>query len=127
MRKIMNLTQHIATPTQKEVGVFDLPDELRSELKELHTWENLPTRMEIAERIYHIKEFCEKLHAEFPDVRHAMIGGVPFMNWCWERELKYVDVIPMYAFSRRNTVETPQPDGTVKKTVVFEHLGFVTG
>lgn len=30
-----------------------------------------------------------------------------------------------YAFSRRESVETQLPDGSVKKSSVFRHIGFV--
>ena len=32
---------------------------------------------------------------------------------------------PVYAFSQRVSVEQQQPDGSVRKTNVFRHIGFV--
>ena len=43
-----------------------------------------------------------------------------------EEALMKRGIVPLYAFSRREVVETPLPDGSVKKTQVFRHLGFVT-
>ena len=34
-------------------------------------------------------------------------------------------IIPLYAFSRRESVEEWQPDGSVRKINIFRHDGFV--
>lgn len=52
-----------------------------------------------------------------------MIGGAPFFMKELEEELSYIG-IPVYAFSRRESVEEVV-DGKVVKRSVFKHLGFV--
>ena len=42
-----------------------------------------------------------------------------------ERALAEVKVTPVYAFSVRESLETVSDDGTVTKTNVFKHVGFV--
>jgi len=42
-----------------------------------------------------------------------------------ERALRSSDLIPLYAFSRRESVEEVADDGTVTKRSVFRHSGFV--
>lgn len=54
-----------------------------------------------------------------------MVGGAPFFMAPLEAALRAVNIIPVYAFSKRESVEEKQPDGSVKKTQVFKHAGFV--
>ena len=54
-----------------------------------------------------------------------MIGGAPFLLPILAEELREVGIDPLLAFSRRDTVEQTQPDGSVRKVAVFRHVGFV--
>ncbi len=116
----VNLTQHKATPEQIAAGVTDLPDVVREHLIKVLTFDELPSRKLI------------KLHAEEvaflarPYVnRAAMIGGAPFLMGPLTDALKALNITPVFAFSRRESVESVQPDGSVKKVAVFRHAGFV--
>ena len=42
-----------------------------------------------------------------------------------EKALVDYGVCPYYAFSRRESVEEVQADGSVRKTAVFRHAGFI--
>lgn len=54
----------------------------------------------------------------------AMVGGfMPLLDVLIPM-LKEHGCDPIYALSDRVTVETVQEDGTVKKTSVFQHMGF---
>lgn len=55
----------------------------------------------------------------------AMIGGAPYLVERLARRLKELEVTPLYATSERVSVEETQPDGSVRKVQVFQHLGFV--
>lgn len=55
----------------------------------------------------------------------AMIGGAPYLMAPLERALKAVGVQVCYALSDRVSIEQPQPDGSVTKTSVFKHVGFL--
>lgn len=54
----------------------------------------------------------------------AMVGGFAPLMAALIPLLKEHGCDPLYALSDRVTVETVQGDGTVKKTSVFQHMGF---
>jgi hypothetical protein len=117
--KILNLTQHAATPDQLQAGVIDLPEDERNKLKKLLNFEKMPTAVEIRDRAAAIAEIAEG-KAVF-----AMIGGALFLMSSLERTLRSVGIYPIYAFSVRESVELTTPDGTVLKENKFRHEGFV--
>ena len=119
---IINLTQHPATAEQQEAGVQDLPTELREKLKTLLTFEEIPTPAQLQSRAKEIVDLLEELD-QMPT--RALIGGAPFFMGHLEEELRNAFVIPTYAFSKRVTTEVTQPDGSVVKTAIFHHIGFV--
>jgi hypothetical protein len=55
----------------------------------------------------------------------AMIGGAPYLMAPLEEALRAADVVPMYAYSERVSKESASADGTVVKTNIFKHVGFV--
>ena len=129
---IINLTQHAATAEQVEAGVIDLPPEARECLVQLLTVEALPTRQEIDARCSDIAELAASLAS--PDDRqdgtaglatHAMIGGAPWMMGALEAALIDKGIEPVYAFSTRESVDHPLPDGSVRKVAMFRFAGFV--
>ena len=120
---IINLTQHAATAEQLAAGVFDVPNEgARRELLMQLTFGDLPEDGEIVERAAAVASIAMAFGA-----RAAMIGGAPYLMSALERELREGDITPLYAFSRRESVEEKLPDGSVRKVAVFRHLGFVEG
>jgi hypothetical protein len=118
--KIVNLTQHSATPDQIQSGVMNLQGDDLSILKNLLTFVDLPDKSTIVERANQIADLAVKSGAS-----RAMIGGAPFLMGALESALKARGVQPLYAFSKREVVETVNDDGSVSKTAVFRHLGFV--
>ena len=120
---IINLTQHAATAEQLAAGVFDVPNEgARRELLMQLTFGDLPEDGEIVERAEALASIAMAFGA-----RAAMIGGAPYLMSTLERELREGGITPLYAFSRRESVEEKLPDGSVRKVAVFRHLGFVEG
>ena len=120
---IINLTQHAATAEQLAAGVFDVPNEgARRELLMQLTFNDLPEDGEIVERAAAVASIAMAFGA-----RAAMIGGAPYLMSTLERELREGGITPLYAFSRRESVEEKLPDGSVRKVAVFRHLGFVEG
>lgn len=139
---IINLTQHPATPEQKAQGVIDLPPDLLSEVKAALTVEKLPLGNEIRDRAVFIAGLIASNQSgsdradeegNLPEGdtgvfwEEAMIGGAPWLMSALEDALRDQGIEPVYAFSRRESIEEPQPDGSVKKTQVFKHIGFVRG
>ena len=129
---ILNLTQHPATPEQVEAGVVDLPADSREEIKGLLTFEEIPTPSEIEARASSIAArialwYRGRYHTEgksIPELYGAMIGGAPYLMPELERKIANHFVVPVYAFSRRESSEKVV-DGEVVKTSKFVHLGFV--
>jgi len=121
---IINLTQHAATPEQIAAGVFDLQGRGLEALKELLTFETLPTTADVATRAEAIAVLS--LASEW-ETMHAMIGGAPFLMGPLAAALAARGTRALFAFSKRESVETVQSDGSVKKTAVFRHAGFVGG
>ena len=122
---ILNLTQHAATPEQTAQGVVDLPNELRAELSRLLTVDDLPTQGEIADRCEAIAGLIHQTDADEAPAS-VMIGGAPWMMGPLVAALRDAGVVQcLAAFSKRESVEVAQADGTVRKTAVFRHVGFL--
>lgn len=113
--KVLNLTQHAGTPEQ---GVHEPAD--KRLVQQLITFDELPSATEIADRARSLAALAKASGYEA-----AMIGGAPFFMGPLERALKSTGVKALYAFSRREAEDVKQPDGSVKKTQVFRHVGFV--
>ena len=132
---ILNLTQHAASAEQQEAGVIDLPVERKEELVSLLTFEEIPSPNQLAEAQVAIARLASNFLQEkgltepTPDRREepfpVMIGGAPFLMGGLEAALKCTGLRAVYAFSRRESTEVVQEDGSVRKVAVFRHLGFV--
>lgn len=130
MNVILNLTQHVATHEQVAQGVVDLNKEDKALLVNLLTVEEAPSQAEIEERCNGIALLADAIMATIspPDQAtptQCMIGGAPWMMSELERALRGQSINPVYSFSRRESVEMTLPDGTVEKTMVFRHAGWV--
>lgn len=119
---ILNLTQHPATNDQIAAGVIDLPERTRALLQDALTFNELPMAATLQARADSIAIMAAGHSGQF---RSAMIGGAPYFMPYLERALWDVDIRPLYAFSRRESVERLLPDGTVEKVSVFKHAGFI--
>lgn len=120
---IWNATQHLATPEQREQGVVDLPEEAREQLCQLLTFEELPNSIQLRKRSIAVVGQLKALGAKPGD--RVMIGGAPFFVEALRRSCRECDLLPVFAFSRRESIEQTMEDGTVRKIAVFRHLCFV--
>lgn len=116
MTTIINLTQHATTTEQFEAGVVPCNDQ--EELKRLLTFNGVPSRTTLQQRAESVAKMAQAY-------TRAMIGGAPFFMATLEKELIRRGIAPMYAFSMRETAEEVQADGSMKKTSVFKHKGWV--
>ncbi len=116
---ILNLTQHAAMPDQLVAGVVEPAD--KRAVQALLTFEELPDVQDILRRATELAALAhESGHST------CMIGGAPYFMAPLEHALEKVGVKALYAFSKRESVEVPDPTtGGVKKTQVFVHAGFV--
>jgi hypothetical protein len=121
---IINLTQHQATPEQRAAGVGEPGEDVKREIQTLLTFGDLPTQEEIKDRASALAHIAVGL-ARWEEGAKVMIGGAPYLMASLEEELRGWGLIPVYAFSRRESVETTAADGTVTKRNIFRHLGFV--
>jgi hypothetical protein len=117
---ILNLTQHTATGTQALYGVREPDAELKAEIRDLLTFDELPSGFDIGITASSLAAIASESGLDY-----AMIGGAPFLMAELERHLRLRHVTPIYAFSVRESVETTADDGSVTKTNVFKHVGFV--
>lgn len=138
---IVNMTQHPASPEQLAAGVFDPTPEERAEISALLTFDTLPQKGEIEERAEELALTAlailaarerslspceqERLMERGTVTYFALIGGAPYLMPHLEQEMVGAGVHPLYAFSTRESVEETLSDGSVKKTAVFRHRGFV--
>lgn len=128
---ILNLTQHNATPEQKAQLVVE-PRMTKEKIRELLTFEEIPTKEEIEARAKELARIAvseASMYAGDTDneiwITRVMIGGAPYLMGALEKALRECGFTPVYAFSKRESEEIPQPDGSVKKIQVFRHVGFV--
>lgn len=131
---IINLTQHPATAEQKASGVVDLEGKNLERLRELLTFDSIEVALKerfdrarkIADLVSSIKLGDEEsLHKDGTAI-HCMIGGAPYLMAPLECVLIKDNRVPVYAFSVRESVEQIQADGSVIKSNVFRHEGFVS-
>jgi hypothetical protein len=118
--KILNLTQHKATPEQLKAGVVDLNNDDRAKLIAMLTFNELPLIDEITGKAMDIADIANR-HG----YKKVMIGGAPYLMSALEAALIDKGISPVYAFSKRESVEVMKDDGSVEKRTVFKHVGFV--
>lgn len=122
--RILNLTQHQATPEQVAQGVVDLDDVDRFNVSLLLTFDELPTRNRIEQAAQQLAEFADRLCRAYR-ADAVMIGGAPYLMPELECALRRHGVRFCYAFSKRVAEDQLQPDGSVRKVQVFRHAGFI--
>lgn len=128
--RIINLTQHQATTSQRDEGVLDLPANIRQELLALITFDAMPNRAQMERRAASVAEIAANalgvIEGAWTDIPEAaMIGGAPYFQSVLEEALLTRSIEPVYAFSRRESIDQVQPDGSVRKVQEFRHLGVV--
>lgn len=125
MLKILNLTQHVVTSEQVTDGVFEPSQEMKNEIKKLLTFDSqvIATPSIISRNAKDLANLAAK---EFnPRDTAVMIGGAPFFMSALANELAAVGYTVLYSFTDRVSVDVKNEDGTITKTSVFKHLGFV--
>lgn len=122
LRTIVNLTQHTATPAQKNAGVVEVLGKVDiATIKRCLNFASIPSREELEMRATALATIAKGIG------NYAMIGGALYLMPTLEKALRKQGVTPLYAFSKRKSKSKRMPDGSVVKTAVFEHLGFVEG
>jgi hypothetical protein len=123
---ILNFTQHDATPEQVAAGVVEPDAASKERIRQLLTFEQLPTQSDLRQRATDCAVLAAVLVRKY-GCDAVLIGGAPFFMSHLESALRLFRVPFCYAFSRREVDEQILPDGSVKKTHVFKHVGFIFG
>jgi hypothetical protein len=118
MVMILNLTQHVLTEEQRKQGVVEPVD--KNSIRSLLTFETLPSPLEIRQKAVELANVAKKEGAD-----NVMIGGAPFLMSSLEKELLKLNITPLYSFSKRESIDEIQLDGSVVKRAIFRHIGFV--
>ena len=117
---MLNFTQHPATPAQLKAGVEEPRPLIKEEIRSLLTFEEMPTPDEVQERAEALATLAASMEAD-----GVLVGGFPALMGPLQRSLMLRGIAVFYAFSRRETVEEIQDDGSVRKQSIFKHLGFI--
>lgn len=124
---MLNLTQHPLTAEQIAAGGVELPDTEQYRVRLYSTFDTLPSTEVLECAATDIAAIAAAYYADSDpdDTRPVLIGGAPFFMSTLEAALWDFGLTPFYAFSKRESVEEAQPDGSVAKRNVFRHLGWV--
>lgn len=117
MKKILNLTQHIATPEQQNDGVFEPVNKHLVTI--LLTFHSLPNEQIISDRCNELTEIVKDHNCHY-----VMIGGAPFLMSTLEKMLISQNIKPLYSFSQRIVNENRIGNET-QKTSIFKHTGWI--
>lgn len=121
---MLNLTQHVATAEQLRDGAVEPEPDVKAEIQKLITFDR--SVMDHPEQIWNrAKALTALIKREYPLVNQAMVGGALYFMPALVRELKEAGIQPFFSYTDRVSTETQNPDGSVTKTLVFKHLGWV--
>lgn len=119
-RHVLNLTQHEATFSQALIGVEEPGAPLKEKIRELLTFDSAPEASEMIARANCLAILAFRLGAV-----SVMIGGAPYFMSYLEGAMRTYGIQYLYSFSERIVEEVYQEDGTVKKSILFRHTGWV--
>ena len=111
----LNLTQHASSP-----GQFCEEPKNKELVSKLLTFDIIPNGHTLRQRADELAVIAAEHGAT-----EVMIGGAPYFMSYLEKSIIHCNMQPCYAFSKRESVDEKQPDGSIKKTTVFKHDGFI--
>ena len=120
---IANLTQHAATADQITAGVRDMSADAKAALSALLTFVELPTGDDLRQRADAVVALLMEESDETPTT--AMVGGAPYFMAPLVEALTHYGIRAVYSFTRRESLELVNADGSVSKTAIFCHIGWV--
>jgi hypothetical protein len=129
--KFFNITSHDLTDEQRRavehagLEVINLPDDLKAR------WSSVPPDADNEALMALVCDVVTFIKAHDLGLFNiAMIQGEPVVCHNLAELIRFpgatkgVYVISVVATTRRESVEEAQPDGSVKKTAIFKHVGF---
>lgn len=122
----INLTQHTFTNEQRvEIADCEVVDTC-DEVKRTITFDEVPTRHIIAERMAQLRVYIANIKGDHTGTAFALVGGAPFFQQAVNTVCREMGVVPVCAFSKRESVESTDPEtGAVIKRNVFKHVAFI--
>ena len=121
---MLNLTQHALTAEQWRDGAVEPEADVKEEIQKLITFDR--SVIEHPEQIWNrAKALVSLIKREYPLVNQAVVGRALYFMPALVRELKEAGIQPFFSYTDRVSQETHNPDGSVTKTLVFKHLGWV--
>ena len=97
-------------------------------VKKMLNFDSKPTKNEIITRAIALANYAYGLLNQAKgdnDKLYALIGGAPYLMGPLEEALKQEGIQPLYAYSQRESVEAKAENGTVIKTAIFRHKGYI--
>jgi len=113
---IKNLTQH--APTVEQFDGLNGVTAVDATAVALLNFATLPSVEEINGRALGLADLAVGFES-------ALVGGAPYLMGPLCAALKAQGIQPLFAFTERKSVEETQPDGSVKKSSIFAHVGWV--
>lgn len=121
---MLNLTQHVVTAEQLRDGAVEPEADVKAEIQKLITFDR--SVIDHPEQIWNrAKALVFLIKREYPLVNQVIVGGALYFMPALVRELKEAGIQPFFSYTDRISTETQNPDGSVTKTLVFKHLGWV--
>lgn len=129
--RVINLTQHTFSQEQlaefkaagvKDENIIDTNDEIKA----LITFNGDIDVEIIRERANNVRDYVKKfLDYDNNVVGYALTGGAPFFQAAVNEACRINGFVAMASYSERVSQERVQADGTIVKSSVFKHKGFV--
>ena len=119
--KIYNLTQHVGTNDQRKSGLVEPNPETKKTIQQILTFNNIKeTNIEkMRKRAVTLATICL-----LKGYKKALIGGAPFFMPVLAEILFEKGIHPVFAFSKRKSVEEKK-DGKVIKKSIFQFEGWI--
>ena len=121
---MLNLTQHALTAEQWRDGAVEPDQEIKAEIQKLITFDSsvIAHPEQIQDRA---KALATLIRREYSLLDKALVGGALYFMPALVKEVNEVGIQPYFSYTDRVSQETHNPDGSVTKTLVFKHLGWV--
>jgi len=117
--RILNLTNHSATPAQQQLGLVDIAEQ-REYICQLLSFAKIPDVDDIEQRCHKLVGLT--LQLEF---RAAHLGGATYLTPQLHHMLIANGVDVYYSYSKRQSSEYENQNGEIEKKSIFSFENFV--
>ena len=121
---VVNLTMNEATSSQRDAGVMSRTLEDAHFIIRHLQFNKMPSAQELKVRAKVLANRANSMIGNRAE-RAAMIDGPPFLMGPLERELKEINITPLYSFGRYETINVTSEEGNTQEINTFHYLGFI--